>query len=255
MLTIGIGLLLLIFLFLAGVPIAFSFGMVVVVLATFLGYDLAFLLPYAFDRMRSLIILSIPFFVLAGGIMERGNITEPIINFIDSIVSRVRGGLGAVGAIADAIFGAISGSAGAAIACIGAIMIPRLVEEGYPRGYAASLMAAAAGIALLIPPSFSMILYGWITYTSITACFLAGALPGILLTIVFIIINWVMVGRYRSVKKPRPWGSVKQVTKEVTRTGWIASGHASGRPATCRSAVTRLSFPTWAASPTGPADR
>ena len=222
MATIGLGLLLLVFLFLSGVPIAFSFGLVVVVLSTVLGYDLAFLLPYAFDRMRSLIILSIPFFILAGGIMEKGNITEPIVNFVDSIVSRVRGGMGAVGSIADAIFGAISGSAGAAIACIGSIMIPRLVEEGYPRGYATSLMSAAAGIALLIPPSFSMILYGWITNTSITACFLAGALPGVLLTGIFIFINWVMVGRYPTVRKPRPWGSLRQVSKDVWRTGWRA---------------------------------
>ena len=102
-------------------------------------------------------------------------------------------------------------------------MIPRLVEEeGYPRGYASSLMSAAAGIALLIPPSFSMILYGWLTYTSITACFLAGSLPGVLLMFVFIIINWIMVGRYPTIKKPRPWVSTKQVGKEVFHTGWRA---------------------------------
>jgi tripartite ATP-independent transporter DctM subunit len=223
MIVISLGLVLLILLFLAGIPIGFSFALVVVVMASILGYDLYFLLPYAFDRMRSLIILSIPFFIIAGSLMEYGNITRPLIDFIDSLVSRVRGGMGAVGAIACAIFGAISGSAAAAIACIGSIMIPRLAEEeGYPRGYASSLMSASAGIALLIPPSFSMILYGWITYTSITACFLAGALPGVLLTLIFIIINWVMVGRYPTVRKPRPWGSWKQVAKEVSSTGWRA---------------------------------
>ena len=219
---IGIGLLLLILFFLSGVPIAFSFGLVVVIVTTILGYDLSFLLHYSFERMRSLILLAIPFFILTGAIMQAGNITEPIINFVDSIVSRVRGGMGAVGSIAIAIFGAISGSAAAAIACIGSIMIPRLVEEGYPRGYATSLMSAAAGIALLIPPSFSMILYGWLTNSSITACFLAGALPGVLLTAIFIIINRVMVGRYPTVKKPRPWGSPKQVGKDMLNTGWHA---------------------------------
>jgi tripartite ATP-independent transporter DctM subunit len=131
--------------------------------------------------------------------------------------------MGAAGAIASAIFGAISGSAAAAIACIGSIMIPRLVdEEGYPRGYAASLMSASAGIALLIPPSFSMILFGWITSTSITACFLAGALPGVLLTLIFIIINWIMVGRYHGVKKPTTWPGVKQASREIGGTGWYA---------------------------------
>ena len=223
MLIIGLSLGLLIVLFLSGVPVAFAFALVVVLMASILGYDLAFLLPYAFERMSSMIILSIPLFIIAGLIMERGNITRPLVDFVNSVVGRIRGGLGAAGTIADAIFGAISGSAAAAIACIGTIMIPRLVdEEGYPRGYASSLMSAAAGIALLIPPSFSMILYGWITYTSITACFLAGALPGVLLTTIFITINWVMVGRYHGVKKPPAWPGIKQASREIGRTGWRA---------------------------------
>lgn len=223
MLTVGLFLGLLIVLFLIGVPVGFSFALVVVLMALLLGYDLAFMLPFAFEKMSSMIILSIPLFIIAGIIMEKGNITGPLIDFVNSMVGRVRGGLGAAGVIADAIFGAISGSASAAIACIGSIMIPRLVEEeGYPRGYAASLMSAAAGIALLIPPSFSMILYGWITYTSITASFLAGAIPGVMLTFNFIFINWVMVGRYRSVRKPTAWPGMKQVSREVGRTGWYA---------------------------------
>jgi len=222
MLIVGLCLGLLIVLFLIGVPVGFSFAMVVVSMALLLGYDLGFLLPFAFEKMSTMIILSIPLFILAGMIMERGNITGPLIDFVDSIVGRIRGGLGAAGAIADAIFGAISGSASAAIACIGSIMIPRLVEEGYPRGYASSLMSAAAGIALLIPPSFSMILYGWITYTSITACFLAGALPGVLLTFIFILINWVMVGRYHGIKKHSAWPGIKQASREAGRTGWYA---------------------------------
>ena len=220
---VGLGLGLLITLFLIGVPVAFSFALVVVLLSLFLGYDLIFVLPYAFERMSSMIILSIPLFIIAGVIMEKGGITKPLIDFLRSIVGRVRGGMGAAGAIAGAIFGAISGSAAAAISCIGSIMIPRLVEEeGYPRGYASSLMSASAGIALLIPPSFSMILFGWITYTSITACFLAGALPGVLLTLLFIIINWVMVGRYHGVKKPSSWPGVKQAGREIGGTGWRA---------------------------------
>ena len=223
MLIICLGLGLLVILFLAGVPIAFSFALVVVFMAFILGYDLAFLLPYAFERMSSMIILSIPLFIIAGHIMEKGNITRYLIDCVDSLVSRVRGGMGAVTAIASGIFGAISGSAAAAIACIGSIVIPRLVEEeGYPRGYAASLATASAGLALLIPPSFSMILYGWLTYTSITACFLAGSLPGVLLMFIFIIINWIMVGRYPTVKKPRPWGRPKEVVGEIFSTGWRA---------------------------------
>jgi len=219
----GISAVILIFLLLVGTPVSFAFAVAVLFMIVSLGYDPQFLLPYSFARMSTLLLLSIPFFIIAGGLMEKGNTTKPLIGFVNSVMSRVRGGLGAAGAIASAIFGAISGSAGASIACIGSIMIPRLVEdEHYPRGYATSLMSSSAGLALLIPPSFSMILYGWITYTSVTACFLAGALPGLLIMIFFIIINWVMVGRYPMVRKPRPWGSFKQVGKEVVTTGWHA---------------------------------
>ena len=220
--VIGLSLLLLVILFLSGVPIAFGFMSAVLFMVLVLGYDPQFLLPYSLKRMYSLVLLALPLFIIAGGIMERGNITEPLVNFVDTLVSKIKGGLGAAGIIATAIFGAISGSSAAAIACIGPIMIPRLEQEGYPRGYATSLMTAAAGLANLIPPSILMILYGWISLTSVTACFLAGVLPGILLTIIFIFINWIMVGRYPTVRKPRPWGSMKQVGKEAVHTGWRA---------------------------------
>ena len=221
MLFVAISLLLLIVLFLSGVPIAFGFISAVLFLILILGYDPQFLLPYSFKKLYSLVLLALPLFIIAGGIMERGNITEPLVNFVNSVVSRVKGGLGAVGVIATAIFGAISGSSAAAIACLGPIMIPRLENEGYPRGYATSLMTASAGLANLIPPSILMILYGWISLTSVTACFLAGMLPGILLMAIFIFINWIMVGRY-PVRKPRPWGSMRQVGWEVVHTGWRA---------------------------------
>ena len=221
MLFVAISLLLLIVLFLSGVPIAFGFISAVLFLILILGYDPQFLLPYSFKKLYSLVLLALPLFIIAGGIMERGNITEPLVNFVNSVVSRVKGGLGAVGVIATAIFGAISGSSAAAIACLGPIMIPRLENEGYPRGYATSLMTASAGLANLIPPSILMILYGWISLTSVTACFLAGMLPGILLMAIFIFINWIMVGRY-PVRKPRPWGSMRQVGGEVVHTGWRA---------------------------------
>jgi len=221
MLTIGISLLILVVLFLLGIPIAFSFITTVLFLMVMFGYDPQFLLPYSFKRMYSLVLLSMPLFIIAGAIMEKGNVTKPLVALIDVLVSRVRGGLGAVGIIASAIFGAISGSSAASIACLGPILIPRMVDEGYPRGYAASLMTAAAGLANLIPPSILMIVYGWVTLTSVTACFLAGMVPGILLTAIFLLINWVAVGRY-PVKKRRQWGNLRVVAKEVADKGWRA---------------------------------
>lgn len=222
MLVGGISILIIIGLLLAGVPVAFSFTLSVLFMIFTLGYDPHFLLPYSYFRICTLVLLALPLFIMAGGIMERGNITEPLINFVDTIVSRVRGGLGAVGVITSAIFGAISGSSAAAICCIGPIMIPRMEKEGYPRGYATALLTSASGLANLIPPSILLIIYGWLSWTSVTACFLAGILPGILLMFVFIVFNWVMVGRMPTVKPPRPWGSAKQVGRELAHTGWHA---------------------------------
>jgi tripartite ATP-independent transporter DctM subunit len=222
MLESGIGLLILIGLLLAGVPVAFAFAVGVVFMIFALGYDPSFLLPYSFDELRTLVLAALIFYILIGGIMEKAGMSKSLIDFVDSVVSRVRGGLGAVGCVTCGIFGAISGTASGAIACIVPIIVPRMVEQGYPRGYAVALITGAAGAALVIPPSIFMVMYGWLTWTSITACFLAGVLPGILLVLLLIVFNWIMVGRLPTVKKPRPWGSVKQVGREVVDTGWRA---------------------------------
>lgn len=222
MLETGISLLILICLLLVGVPVAFAFAAGVLFMIFALSYDPSFLLAFSFAGMRSLVLAALIFFILIGGIMEKGGLSKYLIDFVDSVVSRVRGGLGAVGSVTCGIFGAISGTASGAIACIVPIMVPRMVEQGYPRNYAVAFITGSAGEALIIPPSIFMIMYGWMTFTSISACFLAGMLPGILLMLSFIIFNWIMVGRLPTVKKPRPWGSVKQVGREVVHTGWRA---------------------------------
>jgi len=222
MLEAGIGLLILIALLLAGVPVAFAFAAGVLFMIFTLGYDPSFLLAFSFDELTSLVLAALIFFILIGGIMEKGGMSNYLIDFVDSVVSRVRGGLGAVGSVTCGIFGAISGTASGAIACIVPVMVPRMVEQGYPRSYAVSFITGAAGAALIIPPTIFMIIYGWMTFTSISACFLAGMMPGILLVLGLVLFNWIMVGRYPTVKKPRPWGSLKQVGREVVDTGWRA---------------------------------
>ena len=114
MLESGISALILIFLLIAGTPIGFAFASAVLFMIFTLGYDPQFLLPYSFSRMSTVLLLTIPFFVIAGGLMEKGNITNALVGFINSIVSRIRGGLGAVTSVTSGVFGAISGSAGAA---------------------------------------------------------------------------------------------------------------------------------------------
>ena len=124
--------------------------------------------------------------------MGSTGIASRLINISDSILGRKKSGLGTVSIVSCAIFGAIAGTATAAVAAIGSIMIPRMVERGYPRGHATGLVACSSVLGQLIPPSVPMILYAWATWQSVAACFLSTVVPGIILVIIYSIINWFM---------------------------------------------------------------
>ncbi|QFI69210.1 TRAP transporter large permease [Sinorhizobium alkalisoli] len=174
--------LLLTVLLVIGVPVPLCFAGAVLVLMLFGDLGAAtFLIGAGYSKMSSLVIIAIPLYILAGGIMSQGGIATRLVILADSVFGRLRGGLGIVVIMATAVFGAISGMASSAVAAIGTIMIPRMEERGYSRGYATALVSASAVLALLIPPSASMILFGWVTGTSILACFLAPVVPGLLL--------------------------------------------------------------------------
>lgn len=148
-----------------------------------------FLVSSGFSKLSSIILLAIPLYVFAGGIMTHGGIAARLVDLAEAMLGRMRGGLGVVVVVSTAIFGAISGMATAAVAAIGTIMIPKMVARGYDRGYATSLVSCSAVLALLIPPSSSMILYGWVTGTSIAAMFLAPIFPALILVVLFSILN------------------------------------------------------------------
>jgi len=188
--------LLLVALLIIGVPVPICFATAVLLL--FLVGDFgnaSFLVSAGFSQATSVILLAIPLYIIAGNIMSNGGIANRLIDFAESFVGRFRGGLGIVVIFTTAIFGAISGMASSAVAAIGPTLIPRMVEKGYDRGYAATLVSCSAVLALLIPPSASMILYGWVSGTSITASFLAPVVPAIILISLFCFLNWVMTKR------------------------------------------------------------
>ena len=126
-------------------------------------------------------LLAIPFFILAGHAMERAGISGRLIHLIDSLVGHVRGGLAVVTVISCCFFGAISGSGPATVAAIGLISIPAMVKNGYDKTYSVALVASAAEVAILIPPSIALVVYGVISETSIGQLFMAGMVPGILM--------------------------------------------------------------------------
>jgi len=185
---------------LIGVPIPFAFFASSIAIIIFGGYDAGFLLPYGFAQASSIILVAIPLFVLAGGLMERGGIGEKLVELVEVVVGRVKGGLGAVMVISCAIFGAISGSGAATVSCIGSIMLPRMYKAGYPRGHCSALIASAGVLGLLIPPSLTMILYAWVGGQSVLASFLATVTPGITLVILFSIVNIVLLKNNKEVQ-------------------------------------------------------
>jgi len=190
---VTIGIIILIVTLVLGIPIPFAFGTTVIWLAASLGFQTDFLLSAGYSQLNSVVLLAIPLFILAGGIMEKGRIGEALIGLVEKFVGRAKSGLGAVAVVASAIFGSISGSASATLSCIGALMEPRMTKAGYDKGYTAALMAAACPLGLLIPPSSAQILYAWSSNTSVLACFTATVIPGIILVMLLCVVNAVLV--------------------------------------------------------------
>ncbi|WP_066048700.1 TRAP transporter large permease [Robertmurraya korlensis] len=188
---IVIALLLLVLLLMIGVAVPFAFFTTIIYLIFSLGYDSSFLVPYGFSQIGNVVLLAIPLFIMAGGLMDRGGIGDKIVDLADVLVGKTKGGLGIVAIVSCGIFGAISGSGSAALTSIGSIIMPRLEKNGYPRGFTTSLITSASVLGLLIPPSGLMILYAWASNQSVLASFLATVIPGIILAIFLSIVNIV----------------------------------------------------------------
>jgi C4-dicarboxylate transporter, DctM subunit len=186
-------LILLIGLLVLGVPVPFCF--MAAVFSTFLmgDYSTMFIISTGFKQVNSMAVLAILFFILMGGLMGSGGIATRLVAISDSILGRKKHGLGTVTIISCAIFGAISGTCSAAVASIGSIMIPRMLERGYPRGHATALVACPSVLGQLIPPSVPMVLYAWVTWQSVGACFLSTVIPGIIMICLYCFMNAYMI--------------------------------------------------------------
>jgi tripartite ATP-independent transporter DctM subunit len=169
-------------LFAASIPVAIAIGLAAIVgIQGFTSFPLIVAAQQLFVALDRFPLAAIPFFILAGNLMEIGGISRRLVEFAKSIVGGIQGGLPATCVVTCMIFAAISGSSVATTFAIGAIMIPALVRAGYPVGFAAALQATAAELGVIIPPSIPMILYGVTTQTSIPELFIAGFGPGILI--------------------------------------------------------------------------
>lgn len=167
-----------------GVPVAYAVGISAIVGAWYIDIPLEAVMIQLTSGVNKFSLLAIPFFILAGAIMAEGGIARRLVNFAYIFVGFIRGGLSLVNIVASTFFGAISGSSVADTASIGSVMIPEMDKKGYPRDFAAAVTASGSVQAILTPPSHNSVIYSLATggTVSIAALFIAGILPGLLLS-------------------------------------------------------------------------
>jgi len=190
-----------------GVPVAFSLIICGIALMAYLGiYDSQIVAQKILDGADSFVLLAIPFFILAGELMNAGGLSRRIVNFALSLIGHKHGGLGYVAIVAAIIMASLSGSAAADTAALAAILIPMMRQAGYDIPRSAGLIAAGGVIAPVIPPSIGFVVFGVAANVSIPRLFVAGIVPGVLMGLSLVVAWW--------------WVSRGQTLSTLPRKGW-----------------------------------
>ena len=178
------------------------------------GRDGAMLYRNIYNGIDSFPLMAIPFFMLAGELMNRGGITLRLVEFSQAMMGHLKGGLAHVNVLTSMLFAGLSGSAVADTSAIGSMLIPAMEKQGYTKKFAAAITAASSVIGPIIPPSGIMIIYAYVMGESVAALFLAGIVPGILVGVSLMVTIKFMAKRY----------NFPAVTKKTT---WSQRGKAS----------------------------
>ncbi len=182
---------LLIALMLTGIPVSIALGLTVLTfLFTLTAVPIEAVSMKLFTGIESFEIMAIPFFILAGNFLTHGGVARRMINFATSLIGHWHGGLGLAGIAACSMFALVCGSSVATVAAVGAIVLPEMVRNGYPMRFGAGIITVAGSLGILMLPSIPKIIYAISTNTSIGALFVAGLLPGILLTFMLCVVTW-----------------------------------------------------------------
>ena len=200
-----------------GVPIAFCLGITAAISLLSLGLPLQVVAQRIFTGIDSFPLMAVPFFILAGDLMNQGGTTLRLVRFSNALVGWIRGGLAHTNIVASMFLAGISGSAVADAAAIGGILIPGMTKEGYDVDFSAAVTASASTMGPIIPPSIFMVIYGVTTGVSVGGLFAAGFIPGVLMGLSFMAVAY-MISRRRNYPR-QPFPSVRQIfqaTREAT---------------------------------------
>lgn len=172
---------------LIGAPIMTALGLSAALALQSGERSLLIVVQMAFQSLDSFSLMAVPFFILAGHLMQSGGVARRLVQLANAFVGWIRGGLGAVAVLTSLLFATVSGSSSATTAAIGSVLIPEMEKKGYPRSFAASVAASSGELGAIIPPSIPMIVYALTANVSVGSLFIAGILPGILITVSLIL--------------------------------------------------------------------
>lgn len=178
-----------------GIPIGIAFGAAALIGGNIFNIPLDAFASSSNKAVNSFPLLAIPLFILAGQIMNQGQLVQRLIEFSELIIGKIKGSLGYVTVLACAFMGAITGSSVATVSAVGTTIGERMVERGYKRSYVAALIAGAGLLGVLIPPSIPLILYGATVGVSVADLFLGSMLPGVLMIFIFLIVHRILLNK------------------------------------------------------------
>ena len=199
------------------VPIGVAIGASVAVAILSGELPPEFLMQKLVLSLDSFPLLAVPFFILAGEIMQKGSMASALLNFSKSLVGHITGGLAHVSVLTCMFYGALSGSAPATVAAVGGIMIPAMEKEGYSKGFSSAVNTAGGCLGVMIPPSVPLIIYGTTANVSVGDLFICGIMPGIFIGILLMLVSYFIA------RREHPATHVKRASlQQIGRTFWQA---------------------------------
>ncbi len=225
-----------------GIPVAITLGVSSLIYLLLADIPIVVIPQKIFAGMDVFVLLSIPGFILAGNLMNRGGITARIIRFANALVGWICGGLGLTNIAASMLFGGITGTAVADAASIGGVMIPGMKKAGYPADFSAAVTAASSTVGPIIPPSVPMIIVGALSGISVGRMFMAGAIPGILMGLAMMVTCYIISKRRNFPRQDwRGFGEVGRAFAgsfwALAMTGLIIYGLLSGLATPTETAI------------------